>query len=232
MPGAANALSGPASPTLGTCSVLPFPHSGCVPPPQGPLSSCVCDPALPPFLPHLWGDLQEKSLEHLRLSDRSSLLSEIQALRAQLRMTHLQNQEKLQQLCAALTSAEARGSQQEHQLRRQGECRPSCRCPTAFTWWLRWCTGEPRPCGLPSAGSRGPSNSPASPGPWALGLSALAFLGSWNCQGDDSVWCVGQRPCPGSWQQCRCECWVPAGPCLRVSGACARVKLPVLRFHV
>lgn len=64
---------------------------------------------------------QEKSLEHLRASDRSSLLSEIQALRAQLRMTHLQNQEKLQQLCAALTSAEARGSRQEHQLRRQVE---------------------------------------------------------------------------------------------------------------
>ncbi|XP_039078067.1 pericentrin [Hyaena hyaena] len=64
---------------------------------------------------------QEKSLEHLRLSDRSSLLSEIQALRAQLRMTHLQNQEKLQQLCVALTSAEARGSRQEHQLRRQVE---------------------------------------------------------------------------------------------------------------
>ncbi|KAM8816839.1 pericentrin [Rhynchonycteris naso] len=67
------------------------------------------------------GDLQEKSLEHLRQSDRSSLLSEIQALRAQLRLTHFQNQEKLQQLCAALTSAEARGSQQEHQLRRQVE---------------------------------------------------------------------------------------------------------------
>ena len=64
-------------------------------------------------------------MEHLRLSDRSSLLSEIQALRAQLRLTHLQNQEKLQQLCAALTSAEARGSQQEHQLRRQGGCGPS-----------------------------------------------------------------------------------------------------------
>ncbi|XP_054961134.2 pericentrin isoform X6 [Pan paniscus] len=67
------------------------------------------------------GDLQEKSLEHLRLLDRSSLLSEIQALRAQLRMTHLQNQEKLQHLRTALTSAEARGSQQEHQLRRQVE---------------------------------------------------------------------------------------------------------------
>lgn len=48
------------------------------------------------------------------------MLSEIQALRAQLRLTHLQNQEKLQQLGAALTSAEARGSQREHQLRRQG----------------------------------------------------------------------------------------------------------------
>ncbi|XP_032030441.1 pericentrin isoform X4 [Hylobates moloch] len=67
------------------------------------------------------GDLQEKSLEHLRLPDRSSLLSEIQALRAQLRMTHLQNQEKLQHLHTALTSAESRGSQQEHQLRRQVE---------------------------------------------------------------------------------------------------------------
>ncbi|XP_074245470.1 pericentrin isoform X2 [Saimiri boliviensis] len=67
------------------------------------------------------GDLQEKSLEHLHLLDRSSLLSEIQALRAQLRMTHLQNQEKLQHLHMALTSAEACGSQQEHQLRRQVE---------------------------------------------------------------------------------------------------------------
>ncbi|XP_054556565.1 pericentrin-like [Talpa occidentalis] len=67
------------------------------------------------------GALQEKSLERPHQADRSSLLSEVQALRAQLRMTHLQNQEKLQQLCAALTSAEARGSRQEHQLRRQVE---------------------------------------------------------------------------------------------------------------
>ncbi|XP_028730107.1 pericentrin isoform X7 [Peromyscus leucopus] len=66
------------------------------------------------------GDLQKVQGE-LCLPDRSSLLSEIQALRAQLRMTHLQNQEKLQQLCAALTSTEARGSQREHQLRRQVE---------------------------------------------------------------------------------------------------------------
>lgn len=72
----------------------------------------------PPHPPQ--GALQETSSEHLRLSDRSSLLSEIQALRAQLRRTHLQNQEKLQQLCAALTSTEARGSRREHQLRRQG----------------------------------------------------------------------------------------------------------------
>ncbi|MXQ82217.1 hypothetical protein E5288_WYG010980 [Bos mutus] len=70
---------------------------------------------------HEQGDQQERSLEHLCLSDRSSLLSEIQALRAQLRMTHLQNQEKLQQLCTALTSTEARGSRQEHRLRRQVE---------------------------------------------------------------------------------------------------------------
>ncbi|XP_068825668.1 pericentrin [Capricornis sumatraensis] len=70
---------------------------------------------------HEQGDHQERSLERLCLSDRSSLLSEIQALRAQLRMTHLQNQEKLQQLCTALTSAEARGSRQEHRLRRQVE---------------------------------------------------------------------------------------------------------------
>ncbi|XP_023571653.1 pericentrin isoform X2 [Octodon degus] len=67
------------------------------------------------------GDLQEKAWEHLCMPDRSSLLLEIQALRAQLRMTHLQNQEKLQQLCTALTSAEARSSRQEHQLRRQVE---------------------------------------------------------------------------------------------------------------
>ncbi|XP_036023217.1 pericentrin isoform X2 [Onychomys torridus] len=66
------------------------------------------------------GDPQ-KVQGQLCLPDRSSLLSEIQALRAQLRMTHLQNQEKLQQLCAALTSTEARGSQREHQLRRQVE---------------------------------------------------------------------------------------------------------------
>lgn len=59
-------------------------------------------------------------LEHLLSSDRNSLLSEIQDLRAQLRMTHLQNQEKLQQLQETLTNAEDHGSKQEHQLRRKG----------------------------------------------------------------------------------------------------------------
>ncbi|XP_073087273.1 pericentrin isoform X5 [Manis javanica] len=85
---------------------------------------CSSDPGDPGSLQPrrqqmVWG--REKPSEHLPLSDRSSLLGEIQALRAQLRMTHLQNQEKLQQLCAALTSAQAHGSQQERQLRRQVE---------------------------------------------------------------------------------------------------------------
>ncbi|XP_014747205.1 PREDICTED: pericentrin isoform X6 [Sturnus vulgaris] len=60
-------------------------------------------------------------VEHLFSSDRSSLLSEIQDLRAQLRMTHLQNQEKLQQLQETLTKAEDHGNKQEHQLRRKVE---------------------------------------------------------------------------------------------------------------
>lgn len=93
-----------------------------IPQPLGaPLLPCLTSP-YPASSPVSQGDQQERSLEHLCLSDRSSLLSEIQALRAQLRMTHLQNQEKLQQLCTALTSAEARGSRQEHRLRRQGGC--------------------------------------------------------------------------------------------------------------
>ncbi|XP_064371498.1 pericentrin isoform X2 [Dromaius novaehollandiae] len=60
-------------------------------------------------------------VEHLFSSDRNSLLYEIQDLRAQLRMTHLQNQEKLQQLQETLTNAEDHGSKQEHQLRRKVE---------------------------------------------------------------------------------------------------------------
>ncbi|XP_062458879.1 pericentrin isoform X5 [Pezoporus occidentalis] len=60
-------------------------------------------------------------VEHLFSSDRNSLLSEIQDLRAQLRMTHLQNQEKLQQLQETLTNAEEIGSKREHHLRRKVE---------------------------------------------------------------------------------------------------------------
>ncbi|XP_068052519.1 pericentrin isoform X3 [Anomalospiza imberbis] len=60
-------------------------------------------------------------VEHLFSSDRNSLLSEIQDLRAQLRMTHLQNQEKLQQLQETLTKAEDHGNKREHQLRRKVE---------------------------------------------------------------------------------------------------------------
>ncbi|XP_065494413.1 pericentrin isoform X6 [Caloenas nicobarica] len=60
-------------------------------------------------------------VEHLFSSDRNSLLCEIQDLRAQLRMTHLQNQEKLQQLQETLTKAEDHGSKQEHHLRRKVE---------------------------------------------------------------------------------------------------------------
>lgn len=59
-------------------------------------------------------------VEHLFSSDRNSLLSEIQELRAQLRMAHLQSQEKLQQLQETLTKAEDHGNKQEHQLRRKG----------------------------------------------------------------------------------------------------------------
>ncbi|XP_064573738.1 pericentrin isoform X11 [Zonotrichia leucophrys gambelii] len=60
-------------------------------------------------------------VEHLFSSDRNSLLSEIQELRAQLRMAHLQSQEKLQQLQETLTKAEDHGNKQEHQLRRKVE---------------------------------------------------------------------------------------------------------------
>ncbi|XP_018091514.1 pericentrin isoform X2 [Xenopus laevis] len=60
-------------------------------------------------------------MAHLLASDRSSLLSEIQDLRSQLRMAHLQNQEKLQQLQETLTNTEEKGSIREHQLRRQAK---------------------------------------------------------------------------------------------------------------
>ncbi|XP_048358455.1 pericentrin isoform X2 [Sphaerodactylus townsendi] len=64
---------------------------------------------------------QKVVLEHLLSSDRNGLLTEIQDLQAQLRLMHLQNQEKLQQLQESLINAENHGSKQEHQLRRQVE---------------------------------------------------------------------------------------------------------------
>ncbi|XP_019409454.1 PREDICTED: pericentrin isoform X1 [Crocodylus porosus] len=92
------------------------------------LQSHLCNPgsgdkgSLVEKLEHIMKQQEEQQqlvLEHLLSSDRSSLLSEIQDLRAQLRMTHLQNQEKLQQLQETITNAEDRGSKQEHQLRRK-----------------------------------------------------------------------------------------------------------------
>ncbi|KYO33581.1 pericentrin isoform C [Alligator mississippiensis] len=94
------------------------------------LQSHLCNPgsgdkgSLVEKLEHIMKQQEEQQqlvLEHLLSSDRSSLLSEIQDLRAQLRMTHLQNQEKLQQLQETITNAEDRGSKQEHQLRRKVE---------------------------------------------------------------------------------------------------------------
>ncbi|XP_073502858.1 pericentrin isoform X2 [Phyllobates terribilis] len=73
---------------------------------------------------HLIKEQEEQKrlvLEHVLAVDRSSLLSEIQDLRSQLRMAHLQNQEKLQKLQDTLTSTEEKGHSREHQLRRQVE---------------------------------------------------------------------------------------------------------------
>ncbi|XP_077304306.1 pericentrin isoform X2 [Lithobates pipiens] len=73
---------------------------------------------------HLIREQEEQKrlvLEHVLAMDRNSLLSEIQDLRSQLRLAHLQNQEKLQQLQDALISAEEKGHTKEHQLRKQVE---------------------------------------------------------------------------------------------------------------
>ncbi|MGH0128303.1 UNVERIFIED_CONTAM: hypothetical protein FKN15_001277 [Acipenser sinensis] len=64
---------------------------------------------------------QRVALEQLLSADRSSLLSEIQSLQAQQRISHLQSQEQLQQLQASLTTTEEQASKREHQLRRQVE---------------------------------------------------------------------------------------------------------------
>ncbi|XP_067844241.1 pericentrin isoform X2 [Heptranchias perlo] len=64
---------------------------------------------------------QKSALEDLLSVDRNSLLSEVQDLRSQLRIAHLQHQEKLQQLQDTLTSAEEQAKKQERPLRRQVE---------------------------------------------------------------------------------------------------------------
>ncbi|XP_030066508.1 pericentrin [Microcaecilia unicolor] len=64
---------------------------------------------------------QQLGSECILSLDRSSLLGEIQDLRAQLRMTQLRNQEKLQELQESVTCAEEHGSKREHQLRKQVE---------------------------------------------------------------------------------------------------------------
>lgn len=140
-----------------------------------PLSLGDHHPALTPHLsfPILQGDLQ-KVQEHLCLPDRRSLLSEVQALRAQLRMTHLQNQEKLQQLCAALTSTEARGSQREHQLRRQGGCPCSCHSTPAPHLLTLATSGCIRQAGLPVPHVQRPS------GPEWVPVFAALVISQWR----------------------------------------------------
>ncbi|XP_072902480.1 pericentrin isoform X3 [Hemitrygon akajei] len=64
---------------------------------------------------------QQSALEDLLSVDRSSLLSEVQDLRSQLQMAHLQHQEKLQQLQNTITCAEEQAKKQEWPLRRQVE---------------------------------------------------------------------------------------------------------------
>ncbi|GCB67009.1 hypothetical protein scyTo_0015071, partial [Scyliorhinus torazame] len=64
---------------------------------------------------------QQSALEDLLSVDRNSLMSEVQDLRSQLRIAHLQHQEKLQQLQDTLTSAEELAKKQERPLRRQVE---------------------------------------------------------------------------------------------------------------
>ncbi|XP_039612287.1 pericentrin [Polypterus senegalus] len=66
-------------------------------------------------------DKQNASLGNLLAADRRSMLVEIQNLQAELRISHLQNQEKLQKLQSSLSLTEEQGNKREHQLRRQAE---------------------------------------------------------------------------------------------------------------
>ncbi|XP_051787224.1 LOW QUALITY PROTEIN: pericentrin [Erpetoichthys calabaricus] len=64
---------------------------------------------------------QNAALGNLLAADRRSMLVEIQTLQAELRISHLQNQERLQQLQSSLSHTEEQGNKREHQLRRQAE---------------------------------------------------------------------------------------------------------------
>ncbi|XP_025024048.1 pericentrin-like isoform X2 [Python bivittatus] len=64
---------------------------------------------------------QKRVVEHLSSSDRNSLLSNVQDLEVELRLTNLQSQEKLQELQETLVNTENHGEKQEHQLQRQVE---------------------------------------------------------------------------------------------------------------
>ncbi|KAM3853512.1 pericentrin isoform 3-T5 [Vipera latastei] len=63
----------------------------------------------------------KRAVEHLSSSDKNSLLSDMQDLEIQLRLTQLQSQEKLQELQETLINTENQGKKQEHQLQRQVE---------------------------------------------------------------------------------------------------------------
>ncbi|ETE72894.1 Pericentrin [Ophiophagus hannah] len=63
----------------------------------------------------------KRAMEHLSSSDRNSLLSDMQDLEVQLRLTQLQSQEKLQELQETLINTENHGKKQEHQLQKQVE---------------------------------------------------------------------------------------------------------------
>ncbi|XP_048454663.1 pericentrin isoform X2 [Rhincodon typus] len=80
--------------------------------------------SLPTMLERILKEQEKQQLsvlEDLLSVDRNSLLSEVQDLRSQLRIAHLQHQEKLQQLQDTLTSAEEQAKKQERPLRRQVE---------------------------------------------------------------------------------------------------------------
>ncbi|XP_060683683.1 pericentrin isoform X3 [Hemiscyllium ocellatum] len=80
--------------------------------------------SLPTILERILKEQEKQQLsvlEDLLSVDRNSLLSEVQDLRSQLRIAHLQHQEKLQQLQDTLTSAEEQAKKQERPLRRQVE---------------------------------------------------------------------------------------------------------------